>query len=213
MLNRYELLFSIIGGWIASIIVIAIVKKKRGARLPRGSILIDPQNVVDEIIVPGYSKLLLIGMGTISFLTFFIVILCILDFWSFVALYIAFDLPYWINWIGVIGIWIQDGWGVAVLLYNVNYTPAYRPLRKDHVLATGGPYKILRHPMYVAKAILVIFFFLATGIWFSLLGFLSWFVLPSQAKREEDALTKKYGNIYEEYLVKTGRFFPKIQKK
>jgi len=63
--------------------------------------------------------------------------------------------------------------------------------------------------MYIAKALLVIFFFLATGIWISLLGTLSWLGLSSQAKMEEEALTKKFGKEYKEYINRTGRFFLK----
>ncbi len=209
MLNRFELLFSIVGGWMISIIIIIILKLKRGRKLPKGSIIIDSSSNSKEIIISGYNPLLLIGMGSISFLTFLVIFLCIFDFWSTFASYLAVNLPIWLNWTGIIGIWIQDCWGGLVFAYNVNYTPAYKPMKTEYILATGGPYRSIRHPMYTAKAFLVIFFFLATGIWFSFLGIISWFVLPSQAKREEKALLRKFGITYENYVKKTGRFFPK----
>ena len=86
-------------------------------------------------------------------------------------------------------------------------------MKPNYVLATGGPYKYIRHPMYIAKALLVIFFFLATGIWLSLLGALSWIGLSSQAKMEEEALLKKFGKEYQEYIKNTGRLFPKRKEK
>jgi len=185
---------------------------KRGNGLPNGSIFIETNSINNEIIIPGYNILLLIGMGSISFLTFFVIFLCIFDFWNIVASYIALDLPRWLNWIGIFGIWTQDCWGGLVISYNTNYTPAYKPMKKEYILATGGPYKLVRHPMYIAKAFLVIFFFLATGISFTLIGLLTWLILSPQARREEQALLKKFGRTYEEYCKKTGRFFPKIKR-
>jgi protein-S-isoprenylcysteine O-methyltransferase Ste14 len=209
MLNRFELLFSIVGGWILSLLIIIVLKVKRGNQLPKGSITIKSSlnNIKD--ITPGYNLFLIIGMGINSLLTFILIFLCIFDYWDIFASYIALDLPIWLNWTGIIGIWIQDCWGGLVFAYNVNYTPAYKPMKKEYVLATGGPYRIIRHPMYTAKAFLVIFFFLATGIWLSLFGMITWIVLPSQAKREEKALVNKFGKSYEDYYKKTGRFFPK----
>ncbi len=211
MLERFELLFAIVGGWLVSILFIIIIRLKRGKKLPNGAVVIE-NGEPNESYNSGYNLFLLIGMGLISFLNFFVVFLCIFNFWDSFSRYIAFDLPKWINWIGLAGIWIQDGWGMAVFSYNINYTPAYKSMKSNYVLATGGPYKYSRHPMYIAKALLVIFFFLATGIWLSLLGALSWIGLSSQAKMEEEALTKKFGKIYNEYLNNTGRFFPKRKK-
>ncbi|NVM46424.1 MAG: isoprenylcysteine carboxylmethyltransferase family protein [Candidatus Lokiarchaeota archaeon] len=208
MLERFELLFAIVGGWVVSILFLIIIRLIRGKKFPNGAVVIE-NGTSNESYNPGYNIFLLIGMGLISFLNFLIVFLCIFNFWDSISRYIAFDFPKWINWIGLIGIWIQDGWGVAVFSYNVNYTPAYKSMKSDYVLATGGPYKYMRHPMYTAKAILVIFFFLATGIWLSLLGALSWLGLSAQAKLEEEALLKKYGKKYQEYMNDTGRFFPK----
>jgi len=210
MLNRFELLFTILGGWIVSILILIPVKLKHRKKLPSGSIQIENVNE-DVIISSGYNLFLLTGMGIISFLNFFVIFICIFDFWNFLSRFLTFNFPKWINWIGIIGIWIQDGWGVAVFSYNINYTPAYKSMKSNYILATGGPYKYIRHPMYIAKAILVIFFFLATGIWMSLIGALSWIGLPSQANMEEDALKKKFGSVYEDYLNNTSRFFPKLK--
>jgi len=212
MLNRFELLFSIVGGWIISILIIIFFKFKNKAQLPKGSVIIDSSSESDETIIPGYNPLLLIGMGSISLLIVLVVFLCIFDFWSIFARYFAIDIPVWLNWIGILGILAQDCWGGLVFAYNVNYTPAYKPMKNKYVLATGGPYRIIRHPMYIGKSLLVIFFFLGTGIWFSFFGMISWFVLPSQAKKEEDALLRKFGKRYEVYTKKTGKFFPKKEK-
>jgi protein-S-isoprenylcysteine O-methyltransferase Ste14 len=210
MLTRFELLYVILGGWSVSLLFIIILKLIRGKKLPKGAVIIE-DSTNEAIITTGYNLLLLIGMGIISFLNFFVVFICIFNFWNFIRPYITFDFPKWVNWIGIIGIWIQDFWGATVFSYNINYIPAYKSMKQNYVLATGGPYKYIRHPMYIAKAGLVIFFFLTTGIWISLFGAMSWAGLSSQAKREEYALKKKFGKVYVEYLNKTGRFFPKLK--
>jgi len=125
MLERFELLLAIVGGWLVSILILIVIKLKRGKKFPKGAVFIEDGNS-NETIIPGYNIFLLIGMGLISFLNFFVVFLCIFNFWDSFSQYIAFDFPKWINWIGILGIWIQDGWGVAVFSYNINYTPAYK---------------------------------------------------------------------------------------
>ncbi|MFX0076903.1 MAG: methyltransferase family protein [Candidatus Hermodarchaeota archaeon] len=212
MLERFELLFAILGGWVVSIIFLIIIRLKLSKELPKGALVVE-NGTPNESYKSGYNAFVLFGMGIISFLNLFVIFLCIFNFWDFLSRHIAFDFPKWINWIGIIGIWIQDGWGVAVFSFNINYTPAYKPMKSNYVLATGGPYKYIRHPMYTGKALLVIFFFLATGIWLSLLGALSWIGLTSQAKMEEEVLTKRFGKKYTEYMDNTGRFFPKRKEK
>ena len=46
-------------------------------------------------------------------------------------------------------------------------------------------------------------------MFFGLIGFLA---LPYQAKGEEKMLQEMFGEAYEEYTSKTGRFFPKIKR-
>jgi protein-S-isoprenylcysteine O-methyltransferase Ste14 len=78
------------------------------------------------------------------------------------------------------------------------------------VMATGGPYHYIRHPMYVAKVIQSVCIFFMTGLWPVLLGAPFWIALPKQAAGEEAAMRAKFGIQYEEYLLRTGRFFPKV---
>jgi len=84
-------------------------------------------------------------------------------------------------------------------------------MKPRHVLATGGPYRLVRHPMYANYIVVTFFVFLATGIWVVFLGALGWVGLVRQAKAEERALEKRFGRIYTSYAARTGRFFPRIR--
>jgi protein-S-isoprenylcysteine O-methyltransferase Ste14 len=216
MLGRFELLFGILGAWIVSIIIIVIFKTKLGDHLSKGSIAVEESRRIEIQKPPGtrLSKILItVGFGINSLIIFIVIFLCIFDFWAVIAPYIAVDLPYCVNWLGLIGIWIYTLWGTLTIVYNVNYTPLYKPIKKDYVLATGGPYKWVRHPMYASKSIAPIIFFTATGIWISLFGLISWILLVPQVKAEENMMLKKFGIVYREYSKKTGRLFPKFKLK
>lgn len=85
---------------------------------------------------------------------------------------------------------------------------------QDHVLVTSGPFRFLRHPSFSG----------ALGLWLgTALGTLNWLLLvlwfplvvgkTIQARAEEEILHTKFGNVYEEYARKTGRFIPKFWRR
>jgi len=213
MLGRFELLIGFFGSWAVSIIILVINKWKRGNRLPEGSILSENNNIKD-LKAPGsrWSKWgVTIGLGTNSFTIISVLILCIFDFWDTLSPFITFPLPIWLNWSGLIAMWIINGLGTSVFIYNVNYTAAYKPIKDKYVLATGGLYRWVRHPIYIIKAVQTILLFLTTGIWLTIFGLIAWFALPTQAKAEEELMEERFGEIYSNYVKKTGRFLPKIK--
>lgn len=77
-----------------------------------------------------------------------------------------------------------------------------------YVLATGGPYRIVRHPMYFDYLILNISLFFATGLLILGVVALGWLTLRRQMKAEEAALHVMFGEVYNEYLTRTGQLFP-----
>jgi protein-S-isoprenylcysteine O-methyltransferase Ste14 len=77
--------------------------------------------------------------------------------------------------------------GAALILLGIYYIVfwwSYWKMNYKGKLVTGGPYTIVRHPYY--------FGFLG-------LALVSWAVIISQIKSEEEELIKKYGNKYKEY--------------
>jgi protein-S-isoprenylcysteine O-methyltransferase Ste14 len=123
------------------------------------------------------------------------------------------NLPEWLNWIGIFGIWFTDALNVDILSYNVNFTPCTKPMKSKYILETGGPYRVIRHPVYLSESLETVFASLATSIWVNVLGVLSWFALRSQAKAEEEALEKLFGKTYTQYKARTGMFFPRIRRR
>ncbi len=79
-------------------------------------------------------------------------------------------------------------------------------------LCTTGPYRLVRHPIYAGAAL-----FFAAGIslmsnsWILLL--LPGFLLVTYSilvRKEEAMMTAVFGEEYQHYAAKTGRFFPRI---
>ena len=80
-----------------------------------------------------------------------------------------------------------------------------------HELETGGPFRILRHPIYLSLTLLA----LGTALWhptpfiwvsFVILALLS----DLRARAEETLLLRVYGETYAKYCERTRRFIPAI---
>jgi protein-S-isoprenylcysteine O-methyltransferase Ste14 len=81
----------------------------------------------------------------------------------------------------------------------------------SHQLATGGPFRLLRHPIYMGLNLLA----LGSAIWVPTPMVWSGFVLMAigsdlRARAEEALLTQVFGSAYREYSRRTQRFLPGI---
>ncbi|MFQ5435209.1 MAG: methyltransferase family protein, partial [Anaerolineae bacterium] len=101
-------------------------------------------------------------------------------------------------------------WGLLALFFNPNYTPLFQPMKDQFVLATRGPYAVVRHPRYAAEIWLNIILFMFTGIWIPLLGVPGWIAMYNQARAEEHHLMTLAGETYRQYRQRTGMFFPRL---
>jgi protein-S-isoprenylcysteine O-methyltransferase Ste14 len=216
MLDRFVLTAGILGAWIISGIVERLLKRRRGDNLPRGSVTAKRQRKTESSPGPGttWSKFgvaLAMGGNIVGLLG--VLGVSLFNLWSAVAPYIAIDLPCWLNWIGLIGFWAHLGWGLSVYYYNVNYTPLFQPMPGTLVLATGGPYRLVRHPMYMGYFALTGFFFLMTGVWLVAISAMGWLALPAQTRDEDRALGLRFGAAYSAYARRTGKYFPRIRRR
>ena len=87
-------------------------------------------------------------------------------------------------------------------------------IKEDHTLIQTGPYKYIRHPMYISLIIRGIFYFLITS---NVIIFLNWFisiaiVLYLRIPKEEQMMLDKFPEQYKAYKKKTGMLLPKIRK-
>ncbi|MFX0052068.1 MAG: hypothetical protein ACFE8U_12365, partial [Candidatus Hermodarchaeota archaeon] len=142
MLGRIELFLGFVGAWIICSMLLYLLKRFHRGELPPGSIPIETTNFSqnNQLIGPKWARITItVGFGISSLFVFCILFLCIFNQWNNIPTSFVFEFPTWINWIGLILIWISYGWGTAVLYYNPNYTPLYSTMKKKYVLATGGP--------------------------------------------------------------------------
>jgi len=80
-----------------------------------------------------------------------------------------------------------------------------------HQLATGGPFRLLRHPIYMGLNLLA----LGSALWVPTAIVWAAFVLMAigsdlRARAEETLLTQVFGSSYREYTARTRRFIPGI---
>ncbi|MCG2694024.1 isoprenylcysteine carboxylmethyltransferase family protein [Candidatus Parcubacteria bacterium] len=121
-------------------------------------------------------------------------------------------LPFWARIIGVIGfafgIFLHNWTHIAL---GTNWSPTLE-IKKNQKLVMCGPYKYMRHPMYSAFWLWVLFQGILLSNWLVfVLGVLSFgIVYFSRIKDEEKIMIEKFGNEYKEYMKHTGRLFPKL---
>ena len=119
-------------------------------------------------------------------------------------------LPVWLRWAGV----ILAACGGSLLLWTFrtlgpNLTDTVVTRRK-HTLVTGGPYRWVRHPFYVAVTMMMVGNSLATANWFLLLaGSATLLLIRMRTRIEEEKLIARFGDSYRAYMNETGRFLPK----
>ena len=121
-------------------------------------------------------------------------------------------LPDWLRWIGV-GLWaVAAGlllWTFHVIGTNLTDTVV---TRKAHTLVNGGPYRWVRHPFYDSAALLILASSLVAANWFLLAtGGLVLLLLVVRTRTEEENLLARFGDAYRAYVVRTGRFLPRIR--
>jgi len=81
-------------------------------------------------------------------------------------------------------------------------------------LVTSGPFSVVRHPSYWAHTSILIGFFLITGV-ISIGAIaivdlaITYFITT---KLEDQELTKRFGQQYEEYQMRVPRLFPRVNK-
>ncbi len=85
-------------------------------------------------------------------------------------------------------------------------------IRAEHQLIEEGPYRRVRHPMYTAFILLGLGFFLLSWNWLIGGAWLapSVLVITRRIPQEEAMMAEQFGEDYEEYKARTGRFLPKM---
>ncbi len=119
-------------------------------------------------------------------------------------------LPLWLRWTGV-GFGVSAGALLIAVFRSLgtNLTDTV-VTRARHTLITGGPYRWVRHPFYVAFALAVTADSLVTANWFlALTGAATIGLIVIRTATEERYLIERCGDAYRDYMTTTGRFFPR----
>jgi protein-S-isoprenylcysteine O-methyltransferase Ste14 len=125
---------------------------------------------------------------------------------------IDFQLPTWLRWLG----FILGLLSIAMLVWTeIELGSQFSPqlqLRNEHKLITLGPYTRIRHPLYTALDCFGLSLALVSANWFFVgIFILSLVGLWARVPKEEQMLLDRFGEEYQQYMQRTGRFFPKIK--
>ena len=122
-------------------------------------------------------------------------------------------VPNWFRGQRLAGTLVIAG-GAALMVWTLVYFRSWRfraTLDQGHELATGGPFRFLRHPIYMALNLLA----LGTALWVPTVTVWAAFVLmvigsDLRARAEETLLRKAFDPSYREYCARTSRFVPGV---
>jgi protein-S-isoprenylcysteine O-methyltransferase Ste14 len=124
----------------------------------------------------------------------------------------SLPLPRSLRWVGV-GLGVLAGmlmvWMFRSLGKNLTDTVV---TRREHTLVTSGPYRWVRHPLYVALLLAVVANSLAAANWLLLVaGMIAFTLLAIRSRQEEANLVARFGDAYRDYQAATGAFFPRFR--
>lgn len=109
--------------------------------------------------------------------------------------------------LGLVTVILND-WMFRHLGHNVTKTSMPR---ENASLVMTGPYRWIRHPMYSFGSLLFLAFALLTSSWLiAVSGIVAFFMIALRTRLEERRLIEKFGDAYQNYMRRTGRFFPRI---
>jgi len=185
--------------YFIEMLIISIVRSLGTTKYRKVGVKIDRKTSID---------LVLLGLnGVVMLIPLVYVLSSVLDFANY-------ELPDWTGWLGaglfLLAIYVL--WRTHVDLGR-NWTPTLG-IREEHKLVTSGIYAHIRHPMYTAHIIWAIAQILMLHNWIAGFSFLITQIAQYllRVKSEEEMMIKQFGEIYEAYMQKTGRFIPKIGK-
>lgn len=99
-------------------------------------------------------------------------------------------------------------WTLATLGSNLTDTVV---TRESAVLITNGPYRFVRHPYYFSALMLMVSASMLSGSWLiAVASSWVWLMLAYRTKREEEFLHKRFGESYNVYSKRVGKFLPRL---
>lgn len=92
-----------------------------------------------------------------------------------------------------------------------NWSGMGATIKADHELVTGGPYGLVRHPIYSGLALAVLGTALAVGQWRAVLALaLALSAIVHRIRVEERFMREKFGATYDAYTKRVRALIPKL---
>ena len=122
--------------------------------------------------------------------------------------------PIWLRWVGFALTTISIPglyWLFSTIGKNISPT---HTTREAHQLITVGPYRYVRHPLYTVGFLIFLGIGLMASMWWFLIGLLILLAaLIWRTGKEEDNLLREFGEEYQAYRQRTGRYFPRFGRR
>jgi len=108
-------------------------------------------------------------------------------------------------------LWLAAGAVIALLGLALRAAAAGR-LRKHEALATSGPYRFTRNPLYLGSAMLAAGVLVAGRSWIAAAVVAAYFAVFYRAamRQEEQELRTRYAAAFEEYAARVPLFWPRL---
>src|SRR3954453_3997260 len=117
----------------------------------------------------------------------------------------------WVRWVGVAGFFLGISWLIWMFIsLGSNLTDTVVTRRNAHFV-NHGPYRYVRNPMYSGILLVGASLGLALGTWPVPLAAAAMFsILARRTGIEEALLIARFGDQYRTYMMRVGRFFPRL---
>lgn len=125
------------------------------------------------------------------------------------------NFPLWLRLLGIALsiISLPYFWWIHKTL-GLNWSPSLE-IRKGHELIKTGPYKSIRHPMYLQILIWTVGqALIASNLLASSFGLIAWtFLYFIRVPKEEKMMKETFSGEYTDYMSQTGKILPKLFSK
>jgi protein-S-isoprenylcysteine O-methyltransferase Ste14 len=123
---------------------------------------------------------------------------------------LSVPFPDWLRWAGfALGLASLGFWTWTQVALGKRWS-AQLQLREEHHLVTTGPYARIRHPLYTAMFGYGAGLALVTANWvFVVMAVAVIAGTVARVPREEQMMVQEFGEEYQAYMLRAGRFFPK----